>query len=44
MRLDEDYVEDILTAAKKIARRIEHLTREQFLADDVLQDAILHQL
>lgn len=43
-RPDEDLLNDILRAAQRIERRLQGVEREQFMDDDVLQDAIVLQL
>lgn len=43
-RPDEDLLNDILRAAERIERRLRGTTREQFMDDDVLQEAVMLQI
>lgn len=44
MRRDVLYLADIVEAAAAIARFVAGVTKESFLADELLQSAVLHKL
>jgi uncharacterized protein with HEPN domain len=44
MRPDADFVRDIVDASQRIERRLAERRLNDFLADDVLQDAIMLQI
>lgn len=44
MRADRLYLADIITAADAIARYLVGFDRDRFLADEVMQDAVLRRL
>jgi uncharacterized protein with HEPN domain len=43
-RPDEDFLDDIAKAAERIRRRLDGLSLDGFLDDDVLQDAVILQI